>query len=93
MMLNLRAGPIIGMAWTTQLTKHTTLIDKDDKILQFVMIMASGGMSLPLCHITAADQPANPPNEPAPTATSQIYLTAIFAPLDSDGAEMSALSA
>ncbi|KAI5807603.1 hypothetical protein DFH27DRAFT_546979 [Peziza echinospora] len=70
--LKLVVGPIIGMVWTTQLTQHTSMINESDKMLRFVMIMASG----------------------TPSATSQIYLTTIFAPLDPKGSvEMSALSA
>ncbi|RPA80635.1 auxin efflux carrier [Ascobolus immersus RN42] len=40
--LKLVVGPIIGVVWTTQMTKHTSLIDPDDKMLQFVMILSSG---------------------------------------------------
>lgn len=64
-------SPIIGMVWTTQLAKHTSLIRTENKILQFVMIMTSS----------------------TPSATSLIYLTTIFAPLDKHSVEMSALSA
>ncbi|RPB04442.1 hypothetical protein L873DRAFT_1758966 [Choiromyces venosus 120613-1] len=70
-LLKLVLGPIIGIAWTTQLKKRTNWIDPNDKILEFVMIISSG----------------------APTATSNVYLTNIFAPLGEECLEMSALSA
>ncbi|KAG0138187.1 hypothetical protein HOY82DRAFT_596959 [Tuber indicum] len=70
-LLKLVLGPIIGIAWTTQLKKRTNWIDPNDKILEFVMIISSG----------------------APTATTQVYLTNVFAPLGEECLEMSALSA
>lgn len=44
--LKLVVSPIIGVVWTTQLMAHTSLIDPDDKMLQFVMILSSGGKFL-----------------------------------------------
>ncbi|KAH0606628.1 uncharacterized protein H6S33_003462 [Morchella sextelata] len=70
--LKLIVGPIIGIAWTTGLTRQTSWISKEDKILQLVLIIGSA----------------------VPTATAQVYLTNIFAPLGPEGCvELSALSA
>lgn len=40
------AGPIIGIAWTTGLTKGTSWVPETDKILQLVMILGSAGMCI-----------------------------------------------
>jgi hypothetical protein len=37
-------GPIIGLVWTTKVMSHTGLMDPDDKMLKFMMIMSAGGM-------------------------------------------------
>ncbi|KAI5785871.1 auxin efflux carrier [Geopyxis carbonaria] len=69
--LKLVIGPIIGIAWTKMIVR-TGLIDPDDRMLQFVMIICAG----------------------VPTATSQVYITNMFAPVGSEkSVEMSALSA
>ncbi|KAL0632872.1 Protein M3 [Maublancomyces gigas] len=44
--LKLVVGPIIGIAWTTGLTKETSWIPETDKILQLVMILGSAGMCI-----------------------------------------------
>ncbi|KAH8150835.1 uncharacterized protein LAJ45_05016 [Morchella importuna] len=70
--LKLIVGPIIGIAWTTGLTRQTSWISTEDKMLQLVLIIGSA----------------------VPTATAQVYLTNIFAPLGPEGCvELSALSA
>ncbi|KAI5786147.1 auxin efflux carrier [Pyronema domesticum] len=40
--LKLVVGPIIGLVWTTQVMTRTGLIDPNDKMLLFVMIMSAG---------------------------------------------------
>jgi hypothetical protein len=87
--LKLVACPIIGVVWTTQMTKHTSLIDPNDKMLQFVMILSSGGKQ-------NHKQPFSALHTDfiiVPTATSMIYMTTMYAPTDGDDAELSALSA
>lgn len=38
------AGPIIGIAWTTDLTRQTSWVPETDKILQLVLIIGGAGM-------------------------------------------------
>lgn len=38
------AGPIIGIAWTIDLTRQTSWVPETDKILQLVLIIGGAGM-------------------------------------------------
>ncbi|KAF3932819.1 hypothetical protein ABW19_dt0208640 [Dactylella cylindrospora] len=67
--LKLILGPILGIIWIQGLKNHSSLINDDQKMMQFV-IAITGAM---------------------PAATSQVYITTLFAPDDSP--EMSQLSA
>jgi hypothetical protein len=79
--LKLAVLPIIGVLWTQLLTFHSPLVREDQTMLRFVMILLSGGF---------AD--LEEPNV-VPTATTQVVLTQIFAPVGRGTEELNALSA
>lgn len=81
-LLKLAVLPVIGVLWTQLLTYHSPLVNPDQKLLRFVMILLSGGF-----HIIAHDLML------VPTATTQVILTQVFAPQGRGMEELNALSA
>jgi hypothetical protein len=81
-LLKLAVLPVIGVLWTQLFTYHSLLVNEDQKMLRFVMILLSGGcFSLYLNLIVV------------PTATTQVVLTQVFAPQGQGMEELNALSA
>ena len=44
-LLKLAVLPVIGVLWTQLLTYHSPLVNPDQTMLRFVMILLSGGIS------------------------------------------------
>jgi uncharacterized YccA/Bax inhibitor family protein len=44
-LLKLAVLPVIGVLWTQLLTYHSPLVNEDQKMLRFIMIFLSGGIT------------------------------------------------
>jgi hypothetical protein len=81
-LLKLAVLPVIGVLWTQLLTYHSPLVNADQTMLRFVMILLSGGLASHISPLTVV-----------PTATTQVVLTQVFAPQGRGTEELNALSA
>jgi auxin efflux carrier family protein len=82
-LLKLTVLPVIGVLWTQLLTYHSPLVNPDQTMLRFVMILLSGGISRQISSLISI----------VPTATTQVVLTQVFAPQGRGAEELNALSA
>jgi hypothetical protein len=82
-LLKLAVLPVIGVLWTQLLTYHSPLVNPDQTMLRFVMILLSGGISQQISSLISI----------VPTATTQVVLTQVFAPQGRGAEELNALSA
>jgi len=81
-LLKLAVLPVIGVLWTQLLTYHSPLVNPEQTMLRFVMILLSGGFAWSMSSLIVV-----------PTATTQVVLTQVFAPQGRGTEELNALSA